>query len=643
MSWVSIPADVPTPSAEDLATMLSRSPQSRAWWSAVGRLGNAYADGTDEDERRTERAERAAWRRALAAHRRAARGTGPARTRAPSRSPAGCGPVRRARTDHRVGVARPRGRPGAGDGGEGDSEADPLACAATETINTGAVDRTPVEGSGVTLPPLVDGLRSASHHAARIIHGDAVEVLASLPEASFEGAVTDPPHEVLDQDWDRLPPVELWRAVLRVLKPGAALVAIGAARTYHRMVAAIESAGFIIEDMAVWAFATGRPPGTNRLKPGHAPILIARKPGPRVPMNIDESRLPYVDAADADQTRRIGSLRRSGNRRGGVYHASMNDNGVERGEFEPKAGRWPPNVMITDPSLGDHDRFFLIPKLRDPTGHPAAKPVQLVARLVCLFVTPGGTVLDPFGGGGATGVAAIATGRRALLIEREPEFVALTERNLAAARVGDLQDLRKVAHSAGLTIGADDDGITRNNEGLQAVPERASVESSTCLLTPRQMAIALGVSTRTLHRWTLDFDLPCIRRGSRVTHYDPDEVRAALAEKGKRTGERLPRPKKQVARSAGEAQASGRHDLDPVPTVPDTNRGPGRGSRARRGGRGRDQQASAGPRPEPTASARGGRSGPGPVGSDEGERLRAAADAAALLRGSRRPTPPGKV
>ena len=39
-----------------------------------------------------------------------------------------------------------------------------------------------------------------------------------------------------------------------------------------------------------------------------------------------------------------------------------------------------------------------------------------------MFASPDGLVLDPFAGSGTTGGAAIAEGRRVLLIEREAEY-----------------------------------------------------------------------------------------------------------------------------------------------------------------------------------------------------------------------------
>jgi DNA modification methylase len=53
--------------------------------------------------------------------------------------------------------------------------------------------------------------------------------------------------------------VELWKEVLRVLKPGGHLLAFSGSRTYHRMAVAIEDAGFEIRDQIMWIYGSGFP------------------------------------------------------------------------------------------------------------------------------------------------------------------------------------------------------------------------------------------------------------------------------------------------------------------------------------------------------------------------------------------------
>ena len=94
--------------------------------------------------------------------------------------------------------------------------------------------------------------------------GDCLEVLATLPENSVDTCITDPPYELgfMGKKWDSsgiaFQP-ETWQAVFRVLKPGAMLLAFGGTRTYHRMVCAIEDAGFEIRDTIAWVYGSGFP------------------------------------------------------------------------------------------------------------------------------------------------------------------------------------------------------------------------------------------------------------------------------------------------------------------------------------------------------------------------------------------------
>jgi site-specific DNA-methyltransferase (adenine-specific) len=65
--------------------------------------------------------------------------------------------------------------------------------------------------------------------------------------------------------------------------------------------------------------------------------------------------------------------------------------------------------------------------------HPTRKPVELMRQLVESSTTLGETVLDPCAGTGATGVAAVLAGRRAVLIELDETFAARAAERLAEA------------------------------------------------------------------------------------------------------------------------------------------------------------------------------------------------------------------
>lgn len=123
-----------------------------------------------------------------------------------------------------------------------------------------------------------------------LLNGDCLEVLAGMAPGSIDACVTDPPYHLasivkrfgaegaapakgndayerasrgfMGKVWDggdiAFRP-ETWAAVLRVLKPGAHLVAFGAPKNYHRLACAIEDAGFEIRDSLMWLFGTGFP------------------------------------------------------------------------------------------------------------------------------------------------------------------------------------------------------------------------------------------------------------------------------------------------------------------------------------------------------------------------------------------------
>lgn len=66
-------------------------------------------------------------------------------------------------------------------------------------------------------------------------------------------------------------------------------------------------------------------------------------------------------------------------------------------------------------------------------GHPAAFPRELARRCILLGSRAGDTILDPFGGSGTTGVVAQELGRRAILIELNPEYSQISKERIRHA------------------------------------------------------------------------------------------------------------------------------------------------------------------------------------------------------------------
>jgi site-specific DNA-methyltransferase (adenine-specific) len=253
-----------------------------------------------------------------------------------------------------------------------------------------------VGSSARAKPPSPGRGRTAPDAGWTVRVGDSLELLATLPAASVDAVVTDPPYGIgfEGHDWDRpalagpchlvalgngsgrgrhKPPrgsdrvqlvrarrYQLWSRAwaaesLRVLKPGGHLVSFGAPRTAHRLACGIEDAGFELRDTLMWLFGKGFPKAHRldgawggwaaSLKPAHEPILLARRP---------------LQGTTQQNAERHGT-------------GALNIEAC-RGD----AGRWPPNVVLShastctprrcDPdcpveTLGPSARFFYAPKI----------------------------------------------------------------------------------------------------------------------------------------------------------------------------------------------------------------------------------------------------------------------------------------
>ena len=135
----------------------------------------------------------------------------------------------------------------------------------------------------------------------KIIQGDCIEVMKTLPDNSISAIICDPPYGLgfMGKEWDTfdntqfgiagkegendlkvkknfkmLPRIGAGKELqdftlqwateaFRILKAGGYLLSFGGTRTYHRMACAIEDAGFEIRDMIEWVYGSGFPKSLN--------------------------------------------------------------------------------------------------------------------------------------------------------------------------------------------------------------------------------------------------------------------------------------------------------------------------------------------------------------------------------------------
>ena len=345
----------------------------------------------------------------------------------------------------------------------------------------------------------------------KIIVGKCEEVLRDLPDNSVDSVVCDPPYELTSarpggrspatqgkvmkgfrgMEWDGTGiaySVPMWREVLRVLKPGGHLLAFGGTRTQHRMVCAIEDAGFEVKTQLYWIFGQGMPKGANDIKPAAEPICFARKPMSESTvvknvarwgtgaLNVDASRIPghhgvpaslshagllgrwpanvITDGSDEvleffpDAPGQLADARIDGSLRNNkVYGAMRNGRGGESSADSENTGavgfKMRPGTRRLD--SGSAARFFYVAKAsRSDRGegntHSTVKPTKLMEYLIRLVTPPNGVVLDPFLGSGTTGVAAKQLGFDFIGIEQSAEYAEIAKRRVATAS-GPLGDL----------------------------------------------------------------------------------------------------------------------------------------------------------------------------------------------------------
>ena len=309
-------------------------------------------------------------------------------------------------------------------------------------------------------------------------HGNCLDILQTMPDASVDSVVTDPPYGLsfMGKRWDYdVPSVEIWEQCLRVLKPGGYLLAFAGTRTQHRMAVRIEDAGFEIRDMIAWMYGSGFPKSHNlqgdrqgwgtALKPAMEPITMARKP---FKGTVAENVQMYGTGTINVDGCRIGDDEIIQHRPDGWRGFSKLQDGTAHGYTESSTiGRWPANVLHDGSEdvlrgMGEAARFFYTPKAckedrddgcemmearqyshygRDTpienayqrnesearNFHPTVKPTDLM-RYLCRMVTPpGGVVLDPFTGSGSTGRGAILEGFSFIGCEMDADYIKIAK------------------------------------------------------------------------------------------------------------------------------------------------------------------------------------------------------------------------
>jgi site-specific DNA-methyltransferase (adenine-specific) len=262
------------------------------------------------------------------------------------------------------------------------------------------------------------GLCPCTYTAARrentIIHGNALEVLNTLPDTFVDLLIVDPPYnlskvygatsfkKMCDDEYVKF--TRCWLEAVRHTLKSTATVYVCSDWQTSLIVGQVLGDFFTIQNRITWQREKGRG-ATHNWKNSMEDIWFATVSPKSFTFNVD----------DVKMRRRV--------------IAPYKIDGTPKDWIESEDG----NFRDTFPSNFWDDISIPYWSMPENTGHPTQKPEKLFAKLVLASSNPGDMVLDPYIGSGTTAVVAKKLGRKFVGIEREAEYCAYAQRRLEMA------------------------------------------------------------------------------------------------------------------------------------------------------------------------------------------------------------------
>lgn len=274
-------------------------------------------------------------------------------------------------------------------------------------------------GNTVELPTGVPRWKERNHTKrlrSRLVHGDCLGTLRSIPSSSIDFCFADLPYNLKKKycrSKDDLEIVEYFRwcdewlaELFRVLKPGGTLAVLNmpllAARHFEYLSSVMTFRNWIVWDALSLPF--------RKIMPAHYAILCLSKGDP--------NQLPGLTAPDANEE--------------GYLIPQEEGFCIRRGCYLKR-----PLLHIQD-RCEITDIWHDVHRLKHNTrrvNHPCQLPPLLMRRLFSLFTVSGDMILDCFDGAGTSTLVAAQMGRRYIGIERSKRY-----HNLARKRHTELRD-----------------------------------------------------------------------------------------------------------------------------------------------------------------------------------------------------------
>ena len=237
---------------------------------------------------------------------------------------------------------------------------------------------------------------------ATIYHGDCREILPQLETNTIDLILTDPPYNIGVAKWDNMDIIDSNISIEfhRLLKDSGSLYiwcGIGEKGSSLIRWFPIFERNFIFKDLITWSKQRGYGMRKGWLYTREEIMWFVK----------DNSK--YIWNKENQY-----STKRSAWGKVGFY-------GKEKAsEFDRLTNVW------TD----IQEQFFESGKNQEDIGHPTAKPIPLMNRIILVHTNTGDCVLDPFMGSGSTLRAAKNIGLKAIGIEIEEKYCELAAKNM---------------------------------------------------------------------------------------------------------------------------------------------------------------------------------------------------------------------
>ena len=260
-------------------------------------------------------------------------------------------------------------------------------------------------GLAPTVTPQADPL-----HGARLLLGDCLEVMPTLPAHSVDAIFCDPPYFSTDLAWDRpIPLAPLWEQFRRLLKPkGTVIFTASQPFTSQLVMSNFDWFKYAL----VWE--KSRPTGFLHAK--------------HMPMKKHEDICVFSPAAVVGTERSHRKMTFNPQDLVAVEHQNQRRNEITHGTF---IGR-----KIGNSSIQTHTNYptSVLRFASEPKPiHPTQKSLDLMRYILRAYTNAGDTVLDPCFGSGTTGVAAILEGRQFVGIEQDAGYFQMATDRLMKA------------------------------------------------------------------------------------------------------------------------------------------------------------------------------------------------------------------